>query len=64
MAIRLKQEGIDDFVIFERDTEVGGACGAPVAAVLVAATAARAREENERGDEGETDGVTCPTRPH
>jgi len=24
MAIRLKQEGIDDFVIFERDTEVGG----------------------------------------
>ena len=24
MAIRLKQEGIEDFVVFERDTEVGG----------------------------------------
>ena len=24
MAIRLKQEGIDDFVVFERDTDVGG----------------------------------------
>ena len=24
MAIRLKQEGVDDFVVFERDTDVGG----------------------------------------
>ena len=24
MAIRLKQAGIDDFVVFERDTDVGG----------------------------------------
>ena len=24
MAIRLKQEGIDDFIVFERDTDVGG----------------------------------------
>src|SRR5688572_19973060 len=24
MAIRLKQEGVDDFVVFERDVEVGG----------------------------------------
>ena len=24
MAIRLKQEGVDDFIVFERDTDVGG----------------------------------------